>query len=517
MKNGKIIIGSRGSDLALWQAYYTRDQLHAIGLEVEIKIIKTKGDQIQHLSFDKLEGKGFFTKELEDALLAGAIDLAVHSHKDLPTTQPEGLFIAGVSYREDCSETILIRPESADKAQVFGVKRGAVVGTSSLRRRSQLLHRRSDIEIRDLRGNVPTRIEKLRRGDYDAIVLATAGINRLALPLDDLVMERVPPHEFIPAAAQGVLAYQTRANDLPTIAFIRRISRADVAGQITAERIVLNRLEGGCQLPLGVYCQTTAEGAELWAALQPLSGEPFRRLFVRAEAPSQLAEKALHALVRNEHRTVYISRDALDAETFRRQLENYGYAVITQSPLRFETIETNHLPLTDWIFFTSKQGVMHFFGQNLMAPATALIGAIGSGTSAALKEVGIRPHFIGHDGDTQETAQSFSEIAKGREILFPCAEKGLRTVQQALEPLARVIDLPVYRSIPNAMAPVQADIFVFTSPSAFNAYFASNGLPEGQLIAMGRSTREAIKAKGIEAEMPPMTTEQALADLVCGL
>ena len=167
----KITIGSRGSDLALWQANHVKRQLEHLGHEVEIKVIITQGDAIQNLSFDKLEGKGFFTKEIETALLDKSIDLAVHSHKDLETNPPAGLIIAAVSEREDPSELLLIRNESVDKDQKWNLKSEAIIGTSSARRKSQINLYRSDLHINDLRGNVPTRIQKLRDGLYDAILL----------------------------------------------------------------------------------------------------------------------------------------------------------------------------------------------------------------------------------------------------------------------------------------------------------------------------------------------------------
>lgn len=187
-----ITIGSRGSDLALWQANHVQSQLKELGVQSIIKIIKTRGDKIQHLSFDKLEGKGFFTKEIEDALLNKEIDLAVHSHKDLETNPPEGLIIAAVSEREDPSELLLIRKESFDSSKFWGLKENAVVGTSSSRRKSQILLFREDLQIKDLRGNVPTRIQKLRNGNYDAILLAKAGVSRLNLDVSDLQVECLP-------------------------------------------------------------------------------------------------------------------------------------------------------------------------------------------------------------------------------------------------------------------------------------------------------------------------------------
>ena len=158
-----IRIGSRGSDLALWQAHNVKTKLENLGCEVSIEIIQTKGDLIQDLSFDKLEGKGFFTKELELALLQGRIDLAVHSHKDLETNPPHGLVIGAVSQREDPAELLLIHPTAFDAAMPWNLKKGGLIGTSSARRKSQVLAHRSDLKIADLRGNVPTRIEKLRR------------------------------------------------------------------------------------------------------------------------------------------------------------------------------------------------------------------------------------------------------------------------------------------------------------------------------------------------------------------
>ncbi len=162
--NRKIKIATRGSELALWQAHFVQAELKKLGAESELLILKTQGDRIQHLSLDKLEGKGFFTKEIEEALLTNQADLAVHSHKDLPTESPEGLVIAAVSYREDPRELILIRKESYDRKRKFGYKENAVLGTSSARRKAQLLAFRPDTKTEDLRGNVPTRIQKLRDG-----------------------------------------------------------------------------------------------------------------------------------------------------------------------------------------------------------------------------------------------------------------------------------------------------------------------------------------------------------------
>ena len=250
----KITIGSRGSDLALWQANHVKRQLENLGHEVEIKVIVTQGDAIQHLSFDKLEGKGFFTKEIETALLEKSIDLAVHSHKDLETNPPAGLVIAAVSEREDPSDLLLIAKSKVDTTQPWNLALDASIGTSSARRKSQILRFRNDLKISDLRGNVPTRIQKLRDGNYDAIVLAKAGVDRLQLDLSEFFVEVLNPTEFVPAPAQGVLGLQIREDDTRMAEIMQHLNHTDVAKRIGIERKVLNLLDGGCQLPLGVYC-----------------------------------------------------------------------------------------------------------------------------------------------------------------------------------------------------------------------------------------------------------------------
>jgi hydroxymethylbilane synthase len=262
----KIIIGSRGSDLALWQANRVKRELEELGNEVEIKVIKTQGDRIQHLSFDKLEGKGFFTKELEEALLNKEVDLAVHSHKDLPTENPEGLVISAVSDREDCADILLIRKESIDINEKWNLKKGAIIGTSSARRKAQLSHHLSNIELKDLRGNVPTRINKLREGQYDAIMLAAAGVKRLKLDVSDLHVERLDPKEFVPAPAQGVLGLQTRIEDTELASILSNLNDDDVERRIAVERRILNLFGGGCQMPLGAYCEADGDSLTVWSS-----------------------------------------------------------------------------------------------------------------------------------------------------------------------------------------------------------------------------------------------------------
>jgi len=295
--NPKLRIGTRGSKLALWQAHFTQEKLAAIGVESELIIIKTTGDQIQHLSFDKIEGKGFFTKEIEEALLRGEIDLAVHSMKDLPTNAPEGLVISAVSYRDDPADILLINKKIADSGKLLHLPENAKIGTSSFRRKGQLLDLRADLQLLDIRGNVPTRIQKLAQGDFDAIILASAGVNRLNIDVSSFKIIRFDPSEIVPAPAQGVLAWQTMADDIQTRKILMGLHHSEVADVTNVERKVLNLMNGGCQMPLGVYCYKDALGNyHIHAAYSPRYDLPMIRVSISSATHYQLAEKVVEKL-----------------------------------------------------------------------------------------------------------------------------------------------------------------------------------------------------------------------------
>ncbi|MCB0479895.1 MAG: hydroxymethylbilane synthase [Flavobacteriales bacterium] len=288
-----IIIGSRGSDLALWQANHVKSLLETQGVSSEIKIIKTSGDLIQNLSFDKMEGKGFFTKEIEEALLNSEIDIAVHSHKDLETTSPVGLMVSAVLDREDPCELLIMRKESWSDLEKFELKRDAIIGTSSARRQNQIKFFRPDLHIKDLRGNVPTRIQKLRDGNYDAILLAKAGVKRLKLDLSDLTVFELDPREFIPAPAQGVLGLQTREGISEINQILEKINHQEVQEITEIERGILRSCEGGCQLPLGVYCNKEGNDYHLWVSFASrVDTTPKRAYFVETSI-KELNRKAM--------------------------------------------------------------------------------------------------------------------------------------------------------------------------------------------------------------------------------
>lgn len=292
----KLRIGTRGSELALWQAHHVQALLKEIDVDSELIIIKTQGDQIQHLSLDKLEGKGFFTKEIEDALLKNEIDIAVHSHKDLETEQPFGLTIAAVSHRADPSELLLIHPDAVDKNNSFGFIQHAIFGTSSSRRKAQMLHYRPDINLKDIRGNVPTRVQKLRERQFDAILLAKAGVDRLQLDLSDLIVVVLDPEQFVPAPAQGVLGLQCRADDNHSIDILKQLNQPEVAELIAVERGVLNKMKGGCHLPLGVYATKKGEDYNARVSYAPSWDAPNRFITFRGNKADVLIEHIVRSL-----------------------------------------------------------------------------------------------------------------------------------------------------------------------------------------------------------------------------
>jgi len=244
-----LVIASRGSQLALWQAHWVEGQLAQAGLASEIEIIKTTGDKITDVALAQVGTKGMFTKEIEEALAESRIDLAVHSLKDLPTALPEPFALAATPPRADARDVFV----SIHHANLAALPWGARVGTSSERRRAQLKALRVDLEPVEFRGNVDTRLRKLAEGQVEAILLAAAGLDRLGKT--DWVRERLDPREFCPAAGQGALAIETRKGDQATIDAVAFLDDADTRFAVTAERAALEALGGGCQVPIGIHCR----------------------------------------------------------------------------------------------------------------------------------------------------------------------------------------------------------------------------------------------------------------------
>jgi hydroxymethylbilane synthase len=276
----RLRIGTRGSSLALWQANHIADSLAKLhGVETELVRIRTSGDRLQSASTAQVNeaigaegGKGIFIKEIEDALLSGAVDLAVHSMKDVPTETPAGLTFAAITRREDPRDCLISR----DGLTLEKLPQGARIGTSSLRRQAQLRHHRPDLDVVDLRGNVDTRIRKLEGGAFDAIVLALAGVTRLGLC--DKVTQVFDEDLMLPAVGQGALGIETRADDAQTTRFVAALDDSETRACVTAERALLRELQGGCQVPLGAWGRMRGGELHLEAAVFSTAGSECVRL-----------------------------------------------------------------------------------------------------------------------------------------------------------------------------------------------------------------------------------------------
>lgn len=293
MEREELVIGTRGSKLALWQSEYVKTKLEELtGLPVSLKVIKTTGDKISDVPLAKVGGKGLFTKELEVELLAGTVDLCVHSMKDVPTELPGGCVIAAMPERVDPRDVVV----SGAGYDITTLPQGAKLGTSSLRRRSQVVHLRPDLEIVDVRGNLDTRMRKAEEGVVDAVVLAAAGITRMGW--GDRITSYVPVTQMVPAVGQGAIGIEIREDDEFMLHAMERIGHPETMECVTAERVVMRKLEGGCQVPIGAYARYEEGTLTMDAMVGSVDGERIIRHQMRGDAgePEALGEAMVEVL-----------------------------------------------------------------------------------------------------------------------------------------------------------------------------------------------------------------------------
>lgn len=494
-----IILGSRGSDLALWQAHYVKGQLEALQLPVVLKIIVTQGDRIQHLSFDKLEGKGFFTKEIEDALLQGEIDLAVHSFKDLPTSSPAGLQIAALSYREDPRDVLLIRKSVYQPLATFGLAANAMVGTSSARRKAQLRTFFPHITINDLRGNVPTRVQKCRDGQYDAIVLAAAGIGRLQLDLTDFEVVYLDPTTFVPAPAQGVLGLQIRENDTDLATILQKIHRKDVAETVALERNILAAFEGGCHMPLGVYCTKSADVFEVYTAKANQAEELPIYLKLQGNNADKLVEQTLEMANKKRSFSIFISKSAEELPQLARLLAANGIKAHFQSLIQTQAVAVTNWPQTDWVFFGSRNAIKFALAAQPDLLKGKKIGAVGPGTARTLNQFGYTADFIGTQADVKLVAESFQlQLNAHESVLLPLGEQSALSLVKVWENKLKLETVVVYNTKNLLVTDLpKTDYLLFTSPSNAKSWLAQGGeTASKQAIAMGKTTLAQLTELG---------------------
>ena len=413
----KLRIGTRGSDLALWQSNRIKHRIeHELKTEAEIIIFKTQGDQIQNVPLSQLEGKGFFTKELEDALLDNKIDLAVHSLKDLPTTLPDGLKIAAIPERHHSQDRLIIRKGFQDLSQPFFLKKNSVLGTSSNRRIDQAKNLQPDLQITMLRGNVPTRVQKLRDGKYDAIILAAAGLDRLLLDLSDFDTIDLDQNLFVSAPGQGALAIEIRSNDPETEKLISQLNDKTVEQFVRQERRFLQLTEGGCHASVGSH--SFVKHNRFYLTTYWHNGTVQHKITISSEKPNTLAETShqIHVkLQENKPESIWLVRDHHQVSELSQTLTASGKTVTCQPMIKTQSVidekmtdEINqNLETTNWIFFTSSNGVRSFFEKIKSIPSSVKIASIGAQTEETLKQMGYSSSLLASGGHSDSMAEDF--------------------------------------------------------------------------------------------------------------
>ena len=561
----KVRIGTRGSDLALWQARHVRALLEAEpGVRCEIVVLKTRGDLIDDVPLQQVEGKGFFTAEIERALLDQSVDLAVHSHKDLATENPPGLVVAGIPPRASPLERLLVRPEAYDaEAPLLPVREGARVGTSAPRRQEQLLALRPDLEMADLRGNVPTRVNRLREGRYDAIVLAAAGLSRLELDLSGLEWVDLPLERFVPSPAQGALAIQVRASDEALIALVRKcLHDEEVARAVEAERRLLIDVGGGCNLPLGAFVWPLAQGAtrpqpptrpggstqptagdrrsaDSWRAVaflgadHPRPGQRARWVAADGSDPLEAMAAVFASFATGEATQagplaglrVALTGSVEGPSELSERLTTLGATLVPERAIAFEDLgAAARLPERlaalrpgDVLAVTSRRAAAYLDGAR--PPAGVLVAAVGPATAHVLGELGLHVDIVGRGGARELAAQL--ELDAGAHVLFPCGEQARDELEAELATRGIEVErLPLYRTVPVDEVALSDDVDarIYLSPSAVQAALASErARPDGAhpdrrvlRLALGRTTAEALSQAGLDAE--PIAGGPSLAE-----
>jgi hydroxymethylbilane synthase len=298
----KIIVGSRRSKLAITQTKWVIEQLKKLddSFDFEVKEIVTKGDRIVDVTLSKVGGKGLFVKEIEQAMMDHEIDMAVHSMKDMPALLPEGLVIGCIPEREDHRDALI----SKNHVKFNDLKSGAIVGTSSLRRGSQLLAMRPDLEIKWIRGNIDTRLEKLEKEDYDAIILAAAGLSRMGWAAD-VVTEFLEPELCLPAVGQGALSIECRGDDEQLLQLLQKFSNSETNQTVRAERSFLNKMEGGCQIPIAGYAHFNEKNEIVLNGLVASpDGKMIFKTQMKGQDPQVLGELVANKLIENGAKTL---------------------------------------------------------------------------------------------------------------------------------------------------------------------------------------------------------------------
>ncbi len=553
-----VRIGTRGSKLALYQAFRVKEELEAQfpAKNFEIVIIKTKGDKILDVALSKIGDKGLFTKELEVALFANEIDMAVHSLKDLPTTFPEGTKLGAVLKRGETRDAFV----SVDDRKLHEMTPEDIVATSSLRRRAQLLRKYPNLKIVDIRGNVNTRIRKMQEGYCSAMVMAAAGLQRL--DMGEHITEVIDLDEMIPACGQGAIAIEIKDNDPEIENIISAINDRVTLITTNAERAFLKTLEGGCQIPVGSHSKIEGDTFTITGFISSIDGLNFMKETAQGKIDDaeqlsiEIAKKIyirggkqILDQVRTENITeqveskklqgkVLITTRPIDADDdLPDLLKNEGAEVLalpmieikSVTPTEKEKEALNKLIKFDWVFFTSKHGVVHFFKHlseingNTNLPDSLKIGTVGKKTAAELDYYGYAPDFISTGNTSTDMLDLFYKKYSPRNLNFLLALGNLAddTLENKLSEKNQVTRINIYKT----MSPTSADetilkriannsydLILLTSPSTFSNLKSFIDLKELKLASIGQITSKAIQNEG---HSPLITATTSTTEGLC--
>ncbi len=534
-----LTIGTRTSKLALWQTEHIKSRLETTwpGLECRIEPFVTRGDKTLDKPLPQIGGKGLFTAELEAALRDGRIDIAVHSLKDLPIEDADGLTLGAITGRADARDALIAR----EGWTLDALPEGAVVGTSSVRRQAQLRAIRPDLVIKPIRGNVDTRIRKVQAGEYDAAILAAAGVTRLGLT--QMVTEYLDMDVMLSAPGQGALAVQCRAGDEIVLTILAAIEDGDARAAVTAERAFLNGLGGGCSAPVAAFATVSEAGIELEAlAAWPDGRETFRVTGQGKEAwalGGELAQKVIAAgggdIIASLEaedgarplagKRIVVTRAQAQAAELSRKLADLGAIPIEIPMIRIEPVADERpleqailrLESYDWVIFTSVNAVKIFWRQ-LQLPITNYqlpkIAAVGPATARALLERGVQPEFTPDEFVSEAVAGGMGDLT-GQRILLPRAAIAGKTLPELLTAQgAQVDDVPIYRTLPagldeagRAALAQGVDLITFTSGSTARNWATAvreAGIElDAPIACIGPITAAAAKKAGLTATITP--------------
>ena len=547
----KIIIGTRGSKLALIQTNLVKALLEKTyyDLSVEVKIITTTGDiNMKSVPLDTV-GKGWFTKELDRALLEGSIDVAVHSLKDIPEEMPEGLIIAAIPEREDARDALVSR----DKMLFSELKNGAVIGTDSNRRKAQILSKRPDLIVKSIRGNVNTRLDKLDKGDYDAVVLAVAGLKRLGL--EKRITEYFSISDIIPSPGQGALAIVCKKSDTSLARLLKKLNHEQTVQAALAERAFSKVFGGGCKIPVGAYAHIAKNKIAIEGIVASLDGKHVVKESISGERTSyKIIGKTLAKRLQKKsnewdgnvsQKYVVLTRPTGKNNLLKKYLEDSGFRILSYPTIiikksiltKTEQKKLLTLPSFDWILFTSVVGVSSFMQAvedlkiDLQSLSNIKIGAVGPKTAEAAKKFGLSVSVMPQKFTTESLGKSLQKVA-GKKFLLPRADIASEILPELLRKSgAEVIEIPDYktsfikkpdRKFAQMLADNQIACLTFASPSTVIGFLHRMSLPSLiekafllPVVAIGPVTAKSATEHGFRQVFIAKTyTTEGLAEKV---